>query len=226
VLLIALWLVAATGTPLAASEPPELPDVAAGACVCCGPGVAPAQALVASEEWLQLRDGALLKRTKRLERGSSLRGGAVAAVLLPHPPERVWEVLTDFESWPRFMPHLISTQITRRDGRRQWVEQRFRILLSPMRHTTVYELDPRSGRLSWELDLEQAHDIASSRGTWQLAPADEGRSTLLHYASSVDSGREVPAFVERMLVERSLDDLFASLRSELGRRYAASQRDY
>jgi ribosome-associated toxin RatA of RatAB toxin-antitoxin module len=220
VLLLALWLVAATGTPLAAKEAAELPDVASGACVCCGPGVAPAQELVASEEWLQLRDGGLLKRTERVERGSSLQGSAAAAVLLPHPPEQVWEVLTDFESWPRFMPHLTSTQITRREGRHEWVEQRFRILLSPMRHTTVYELDALNGRLSWELDLEQAHDIASSRGMWQLAPADEGRSTLLRYASSVDSGREVPGFIERMLVERSLDDLFASLRSELGRRYA------
>src|SRR4029450_7424256 len=104
-------------------------------------------------------------------------------------------VLTDFESWPDFMPHVTSTRITRREGQREWVVQAFSILMTSLRHTTIYELEPARGRLTWQLDREQAHDIADSSGSWELAPADEGRSTLLRYASQVDSGRRVPGFV-------------------------------
>jgi ribosome-associated toxin RatA of RatAB toxin-antitoxin module len=219
-LLIALWLVAASETalPAASTAPPALPDVAAG-CVCCGPDVTPARDLVPGEQWLQLRDGGVLKhRTGRVDTAGSARGGAQASSLIAYPPEQVWAVLTDFESWPDFMPHLTASEITQRERRRQWVKQDFRILMTSMRHTTIYELDPVRGKLSWELDLEREHDIAGSQGSWELAPADDGRSTLVRYASQLDSGRHVPAFVERMLFERSIDELFASLRAELARR--------
>jgi hypothetical protein len=220
-LLIALWLVAASDTALPSSGAPAatLPDVAAGGCVCCGPDITPASELVPSEDWLQLRDGGVLKRrTGRVDDAGSLQGGAQAASLIAYPPDEVWEVLTDFESWPGFMPHLTASAVTQREGRRQWVQQSFRILMTPMRHTTIYELDPVRGKLSWELDLEKDHDIAGSHGSWELAPADGGRSTLVRYVSQLDSGRRVPAFVERMLFERSIDELFASLRRELARR--------
>jgi len=218
-LLLTLWLVAAAeSAQLASAAPVDLPDVAAG-CVCCGRDAATPGDLVASEDWLMLREGGVIKRkTERVETAGSVQGGALASSLLAYPPEEVWAVLTDFESWPRFMPHLTDSQVMQRDGQRRWVKQSFRILLTPLRHTTIYELDPLRGRLSWELDLEQAHDISGSSGSWQLAAADGGRSTLLRYASNVDSGRRVPAFVERMLFDRSIDELFASLRAELARR--------
>ena len=225
-LLIALWLVAAAESvlPAGSASDPALPDVAAAGCVCCGPDVTSARELVPSEQWLLLRDGGVLKRkTERVATAGSLQGGAQASGLLAFPPDQVWALLTDFEAWPEFMPHLTSTAIMHREGRRQWVQQSFRIMMTAMRHTTIYELDPVHGRLSWELDLAQAHDIAGSHGSWDLAPADEGRSTLLRYASKLDSGRQVPAFVERMLFERSIDELFANLRSELGRRTTRSR---
>jgi hypothetical protein len=218
-LLLTLWLVAtAESAQLAGAAHAELPDVAAG-CICCGRDAASADDLVASEEWRMLRDGGVLKRrTERVERAGSLQGGAQAASLLAYPPEQVWAVLTDFEAWPHFMPHLTDSQITHRDGQRRWVQQSFRILLTPLRHTTIYELDPLRGRLSWQLDLEQTHDISASNGSWQLARAADGHSTVVRYASNIDSGRNVPGFVERMLFERSIDELFASLRAELERR--------
>jgi uncharacterized protein YndB with AHSA1/START domain len=224
-LLITLWLVAAAeSAQLTDAAASGLPDVGAGGCVCCGSDVTAARELVPSEQWLQLRDGGVLKsRTERDATSGSLRGAANATSLLAYPPEQVWAVLTDFESWPDFMPHVTATAIMQREGRRQWVQQSFRILMTRLRHTTIYELDPLRGMLSWELDLEQEHDIAGSHGNWQLAPADDGRSTLVRYASSVDSGRQVPEFVERLLFERSIDELFASLRSELARRVERSR---
>jgi ribosome-associated toxin RatA of RatAB toxin-antitoxin module len=220
-LLLSLWLVAATETakiaePAAAAP---LPDVAAGSCVCCGADSDSAIAHVASEEWLLLQNGGVLKRrTGRVESAGTLRGGAEASGLVAYPPDQVWAVLTDFTAWPRFMPHVTATEITQEQGRKQWVRSRFRILMTTLGHTTIYELDPRHGRLSWQLDMAQAHDIAGSSGVWELSPANGGESTLVRYASELDSGRDVPGFIERMLFERSIDELFAGLRSELARR--------
>jgi hypothetical protein len=99
------------------------------------------------------------------------------------------------------------------------VEQQYRIMLVPLAHTTIYELDPRDGRLSWQLDEAAPHDIAGSQGEWSLLPVDGGRQTLVRYDARVSAGRAVPEFVERMLRERSLEQLISSLRGEVVRRY-------
>ena len=73
-------------------------------------------------------------------------------------------MLTDFERWPEFMPLIREHARRRRVGEKLWVEQRYRIMLVPLAHTTIYELDPRDGRLSWQLDETAPHDIAAQPG--------------------------------------------------------------
>ncbi len=211
-LLLTLFLLAAGD---AAIEPATTPPVGASICIACRGEITRPQALYSDLEWKQLRKGGVLRSADRQE---ATAARTRAAVLIEQPPARVWAVLTDFESWPGFMPHVTKTEITRRDGERMWVRQDFKVMLVGMRHTTVYDLEPKSGQLAWNLDLEQEHDIAASAGHWELVPIDEGRRTLVRYEAAMDSGRGMPAFVEDLLLKRSLADLVESLRAEVTRR--------
>ena len=131
----------------------------------------------------------------------------------------MWSVLTDFERWPDFMPLIDGTRVERRLGAKAWVEQHYSVMLVPLSHTTIYDLAPRDGRLSWSLDEDAHHDIASSRGAWTLVPIADGRETLVRYDARMSAGRVVPEFVQQMLRERSLDELLAGLRTEVLHRY-------
>ena len=73
--------------------------------------------------------------------------------------------------------------------------------------------------MSWHLDLDEPHDIASSEGSWQLVAVDGGRATVVRYQSHISAGRAVPAFLERRLRERSLVQMLAALRDAVLRRY-------
>ena len=217
-ILVALfWL--ATGDVAAADS---IPDVAAAPCVACGSEVSNPRVLYSPEEWQALEKGSILLLTEEAlpsPNGADRPQENVAHGLIRHSPERVWRVLTDFEEWPRFMPHITRTRITRRDGPRTWVHQRYRVVLLGLEHTTVYRLDPRFGRLSWSLDRTQKHDIRFSEGRWQLIPASGGGETLIRYAAAMDAGRRIPKTVEDMLKRRSLSNLLSNLRSEVERRY-------
>jgi carbon monoxide dehydrogenase subunit G len=216
--LLSLWLLASAEGALAAEPPPKLPDVAAS-CIACGPTAPRPEALLTREHWPNLRGGEILKRQgERVVSEQSTTKINRAFAMIPYSPERVWAVLTDFEEWPRFMPHIRETTVTQSEDQRHWVEQRYRILMSDMQHTTVYDLHPGPGRIEWKLDPARPHDIASTTGSWQLAAVDGGRQTLVTYASSVDAGRSVPQFIEKMLVDRSLSELFDHLRLECDRR--------
>ena len=213
------WLAAC----LAAAAAPErpLPPVGAAPCIACrGPSLDP-RAAFSPADWAALRSGAVLRDAP--DAAAAPAGPAApstaAESLVDRPPQQVWSVLTDFEHWPDFMPLVRETRVQRREGASLWVAQKYRVWLYPMQHTTVYQLEPELGRLDWQLDPTAPHDIAASVGHWELLAVDGGRSTLLRYQASVDAGRTVPAFLERMLRERSLHQLLDGLRREVLRRF-------
>jgi ribosome-associated toxin RatA of RatAB toxin-antitoxin module len=211
------WLACA----LASVQPAaSLPPVGAAPCIACrGPVTDPSSAF-SPQDWSALQGGGVLHSTsQRSESRDDLSASSTAASLVPRPPSEVWAVLTDFERWPEFMPLLRETRVERRQGAKLWVAQKFRVLLYPMRHTTVYQLEPNAGRLDWRLDLEEPHDIAASEGHWELVAVDGGRATLVRYEAKMSAGRAVPEFLERMLRERSLAQMLDGLRSEVLRRH-------
>jgi ribosome-associated toxin RatA of RatAB toxin-antitoxin module len=217
-----LWLAAGS----AVADP--MPDVAAANCVACRSDVGNPRALYAPDEWQALEEGSilLLREDEIHARGDSEANHEnFASGLIAHSPRRVWTVLTDFEKWPSFMPHITGTQVTRTSGTRTWVHQTFRIVFLGMQHTTIYQLDPHFGRLSWSLDPTQRHDLKSSQGRWSLIRANDGQQTLVRYGTAVDAGRAVPKFVEDMLTRRSLSSLIINLRSEVERRYGKGSAD-
>ncbi len=216
--LLSLWLLASSDGAMAGQLRPALPDVAS-ACIACGAAAPRAEELLQSDLWESLRGGQVLKRRgERAVGPESLVTVNRAFGWIAHPPERVWDVLTSFEDWPSFMPLVTETDVLSREGGSYHVRQRYRVLLASLQHTTIYEPDAAGGRLAWRLDPSQPHDIAGTRGAWQLAAVDGGRATLVAYTSSVDTGRDVPAFVEKMLVDRSLSVLFDQIREEVERR--------
>lgn len=214
----ALLVLAACSVALAPTE--ALPPVGAAPCIACRAPVAEPLALYTAEDRIALEAGEVLRdEISRESAADDLSAATRAESLIKRPPAQVWAVLTDFEHWPDFMPLINETRIDRRAGMKLWVEQSYRVMLVPLAHTTIYELYPTDGRLSWQLDEAAPHDIAASRGEWSLVAVEGGRETLVRYDSRISAGRAVPEFIERMLRERSLEQLIASLRGEVVRRY-------
>lgn len=218
----ALILTACAAVLAAPDAPPseETPPVGAAPCIACIAPVAEPATLFSVEDWVALESGAVLRQPVTPEGDPNDASGATrAASLIRRPPANVWTVLTDFERWPEFMPLIDGTRVGRRAGAKLWVEQRYSIMLMPFGHTTIYDLDPRDGRLTWKLDEAAPHDIAGSRGSWALLSIGDGNETLVRYDARISAGRAVPEFVERMLQDRSLEQMLAGLRGEVLRRF-------
>jgi ribosome-associated toxin RatA of RatAB toxin-antitoxin module len=212
-----VWLAACT---LASAAERDLPPVGAAPCIACRAAAPDPKSAFSPRDWAALEEGDVLRATpKRSESADDRAASSSAASLVRRPPREVWAVLTDFERWPEFMPLLRETHVERREGAKLWVAQKFRVLFYPMRHTTVYQLEPGDGRLAWRLDPDAPHDLAASEGHWQLIAVDGGRATLVRYEATISAGRAVPEFLERMLRERSLGQLLDGLRGEVLRRF-------
>ena len=218
---VGVWLTFTASAAFAASGAQDTPDVAAPSpCIACAVPVERLESLVSSRELDQLRDGQILVAEDERQAGeTSARGRTRASALVRRAPGAVWSTLTDFESWPGFMPLIDATEIARREGDQVWVRQSFSVMFVGLKHTSIYDLAPRAGELRWALDDEEPADIVASQGTWRLVPVDGGKATLVRYRASMSSGRAVPDFVQDMLMKRSLRALLGNLRKEVERRH-------
>jgi hypothetical protein len=143
------------------------------------------------------------------------------AGLVAHSSDRVWAVLTDFESQPSWQPSTQEARIVRTDGNHVWVDERLSFFLIGVRYRMIYTLEPDIGTVSWILDEAEEHDIGGTTGAWILERIAGGQSTLLTYRAWIDTGRRVPEFIESFLLERALPALIESVRVEADRRFGS-----
>ncbi len=194
---------------------------AAGApdCIACRVPLGQARGAYSPEAWRRLEAGEVLTAADRLaevDRGA--RRALTGTALVPAPPERVWAVLTDWESYPGFMPNVAETKLRRVEGSRAWIAQHLRVFFTSIRYGSVWTMEPELGVARFALDPTLPHDIAANEGSWRLSPVERGEATLLEYSAHVDTGRPVPRLVEELLVRRSLPRVLRGVRHEVQRR--------
>ena len=63
---------------------------------------------------------------------------------LPYQPQRIFDLVADIESYPRFLPNVASARISKRDGNTLWVEQIVRVKVLRLKFKTQAMLNPPS----------------------------------------------------------------------------------
>lgn len=129
------------------------------------------------------------------------------------PPAQVMAVLTDFASYPSFLPDMSAAEVVRHAGE-VW-EVRFRLRLIRELEYTLQLTRTGDRALRWTL-LEGA--FKSNEGGWSLAPLDGGARTRADYEIDVSLGLFVPGNILRSLVERSLPETLRAFKAESERR--------
>lgn len=198
---------------LAVTVPEALKSLTCGKCLT----VEQAKARFTDDEWAELTDGeVILKDLTGSDEGRSKENEASGVIVWP--ASFVWNVLTDFESRPKYISTSKEATIVTVDGNRVGVRQKLKFLWEDVRFSVVNTVDPEEGTIRWVMNKDEVHDIADSRGSWQLVPIDEGRHTLVLYRSHTDTGRPVPALIESFVMKTSLPSLIDSLRKEVAKR--------
>jgi uncharacterized membrane protein len=209
-----------------------LPMVALLAAEC-----ATAACPLASSECLGvLRDvsqlGAHLDRLSRGERILSVQDVVAAdgepttqvagSAVVAAPPDAVWSVLTDFGSWPGFVPNLESVDVASDASSPGAVllRQHTRVWGLGFSATTRRVLDAER-RILWDQLVPGAGgDVRTMSGFWQVLDLGDGRS-LLRFQSRIALAARLPGMVESWLIERGAPGALAAFAAEIERRQAS-----
>lgn len=129
------------------------------------------------------------------------------------PLERIWAVLTDFESYPTWARDLKEVTVLQRDddGMASLVRFRAAAMGRSTTYTLAYDWSDAPHRMTWKLvsgDIQKVLD-----GSYELA--ERGSGTDVTYHLRVDLAIPLPQFVKRRAEARIVATALRELRAHV-----------
>lgn len=151
------------------------------------------------------------------------RGDAVevrAHAILEASVQLVWEVISDYERLPQFVPHLKRSVVLARNGNRVLLEQsgeaRFAFFAVPIEvRLEVIEQAPE-----WITSRAVGGNLRRMTGRYELHPDAARGSVLLRYFGAIEPDFELPPIVGVAALRWSVEQQFEAMVQEVLRRAA------
>jgi ribosome-associated toxin RatA of RatAB toxin-antitoxin module len=157
------------------------------------------------------------------------RGDSVeihARALIAASPSLVWQVLTDYEHLPSFIPGLLKSVVSQRQGNQLVLEQtgeaRFLVFSFPIEvRYEVIESPPE-----WISSRAVGGNLRRMNGRYDIQPAPAGtvaepaRSLLLRYEGVIEPTFELPPLIGLVALRSMVEQQFTAMVAEIERRAA------
>jgi ribosome-associated toxin RatA of RatAB toxin-antitoxin module len=131
-------------------------------------------------------------------------------------PRQVYDLITDFEGYPRLFPELKAARIVERRPPVVRVEFRAEVVLK-VRYVLDVVCDPEGLTIDWT--FVEGEIVTDSVGGWRFTAVPEG--TRVDYRAGMTIKAPLPAFIVRRatdaLVAASIPGMFAAIDRELHR---------
>jgi len=131
-------------------------------------------------------------------------------------PRQVYDLITNFEAYPRLFPELKAARIIDRRPGVVRVEFRAEVVLA-VRYVLDLVCDPDALTIDWT--FVEGEIVTDSVGGWRFTAVPEG--TKVEYRAGMTIKAPLPAFIVRRatdaLVAASIPGMFAAIERELKR---------
>lgn len=132
-------------------------------------------------------------------------------------PREVYDVVVDFEAYPRLFPELTAVRVLQRTPPLSRVEFRASVVI-PVRYVLDLRCDAEALAIDWT--YVEGEVVADSTGAWRFRA--EAGGTKVDYRAAMTIKAPLPGFIMRKatdaLMSASLPGMFASIDREVKRR--------
>jgi ribosome-associated toxin RatA of RatAB toxin-antitoxin module len=136
--------------------------------------------------------------------------GATRSIVIAAPPEKVFDVITDYDRYAEFLPEVKQARAGQRAGNQVEVEYGVDVVKRIRYTLRMVEDRPRSIRWSFV----RGEFMRDNRGSWTLEPTPDGKTTAT-YSIEVSVGPLVPRAIVNALVEQSLPKMLEAFKKRI-----------
>ena len=135
---------------------------------------------------------------------------ASRSVTVTVPPEKLFEVIVDYEKYPEFLPEVKKVKIEAGQGSIKEVTYTVDIKAKVINYTLKHTAE-RPNNLSWT--MIKGEMMKGNDGSWVLKAGTQPGTTDATYTIDLKLSSLVPGFIEKALAEQSLPGLLANFKA-------------
>ena len=135
---------------------------------------------------------------------------ASRSVTVNVPPDKLFDVITDYEKYPEFLPEVKKVKLEGGQGAIKEVTYQVGIKAKVITYTLKHTAE-RPTKLSWT--MVRGEMMKGNDGAWTLKPGAQPGTTDATYTIDLKLSSLVPGFIEKALAEQSLPGLLANFKA-------------
>jgi ribosome-associated toxin RatA of RatAB toxin-antitoxin module len=135
---------------------------------------------------------------------------ASKSVTINVPPEKLFDVIADYEKYPEFLPEVKKVKIEGGMGSIKEVTYTVDIKAKVINYTLKHTAE-RPAKLSWT--MIKGEMMKGNDGTWVLKAGAQPGTTDATYSIDLRLSALVPGFIEKALAEQSLPALLTNFKN-------------
>jgi len=153
-----------------------------------------------AEERVRMEKGEPVLREEQFTDAEGNRvGRGVSYGIINAGPEKIWNVILDFDNYTEFYPNVHTAKLTKKKNNHFFVYFVLNVLsVVKVRYNVDHTLHPAENRLTWRMDRTKKNDFRETTGFWQIWPLP-GEKSLVCYSVYVETGRGIPKFVQKLV---------------------------
>ncbi len=138
---------------------------------------------------------------------------ASRSITVDVPVEHFFATVTDYESYPEFIPETIETEILteKKKGKGRVADVRFSIKVIKKIDYALRLTEEPNEKVSWTLVEDMPGPFKANTGGWEIEPAGKGK-TQATYTVDITIGFLVPQTITNMLVGSSLPKMLEQMK--------------
>lgn len=136
--------------------------------------------------------------------------GASRSIVIDAPPEKVFDVITDYPHYPEFMSEVRTIAVKNRKGNEADVH--YEVDVIKRIKYALHMKEERPKKLSWS--FIEGDWMRDNKGSWVLEPAGDGK-TQVTYTIEMALGPLVPKTIVTALVEQSLPKMLEAVKKRV-----------
>ncbi|WNG18245.1 type II toxin-antitoxin system RatA family toxin [Cystobacter fuscus] len=133
--------------------------------------------------------------------------GASRSIVINAPPEKLFDVITQYEKYPEFLSEVKKIRVL--DRKENTVKLQYEVDVIKTIRYTILVTEERPKRMSWT--FVEGEVMKDNKGSWVLEPDGEGR-TKATYTVELALGPLVPKAIVNTLTESSLPKMLDSFK--------------
>lgn len=144
---------------------------------------------------------------------------AQKSVIVAVPPEKFFEVITDYAKYGEFLPEVKGIKVDAGHGPVREVTYTVDITAKVITYTLKHTAE-KPAKMTWT--MIKGEMMKGNDGSWTLKPAANG-GTEATYAIDLKLSSLVPGFIEKLLAEQSLPGLLANFKARAEKLHGQKQ---